>query len=236
MLFIRSVLFIIGGTVALVAIVSFSLILSPFLNVRQRYGILSKWAVFSIWWLKITNNIESKVIGLENIPNTPCVIAPNHQSTFETIFLQTIFPHQTWVLKRELLKIPFFGWGMATLHPILINRNEKIKSIKKVIEQGKNRIKNGIFVVIFPEGTRKPYKKLGKYQNGAAAVAKKSECDIIPVYHNAGKLWSKGQFVKKPGTITVVIGKPISTKDVSTSQITKSIKEWTKEQEIKIDG
>ena len=236
MLFIRSILFIIGATIALVVIVSFSLLLAPFLNVRQRYNILSKWAVFCIWWIRVTNNIQSKVIGLENIPDTPCVIAPNHQSTFETIFLQTIFPHQTWVLKRELLRIPFFGWGMATLHPILINRSEKIKSIKKVIEQGSARIKNGIFVVIFPEGTRNPYKKLGKYQNGASAVAKSAGCDIVPIYHNAGRIWTKGQFVKKPGVITVVIGKPISTKDMSTSLITKLIKEWTQEQEIKIDG
>lgn len=236
MLFIRSVFFIIGATIALVVIVSFSLLLTPFLNVRQRYNILSKWAVFCIWWLGITNNVQSRVIGLENIPNTACVIAPNHQSTFETIFLQTIFPHQTWVLKRELLKIPFFGWGLATLHPILINRSEKIKSIKKIIEQGKDRIKNGIFIVIFPEGTRKPYKKLGRYQNGAAAVAKNAECDIIPIYHNAGKIWTKGQFVKKPGVISVIIGKPISTKDMPTSMITKLIKEWTQEQEVKIDG
>ena len=180
MLFIRSILFIIGATIALVVIVSFSLLLAPFLNIRQRYNILSKWAVFCVWWIRVTNNVQSKVIGLENIPDTPCVIAPNHQSTFETIF-----PHQTWVLKRELLRIPFFGWGMATLHPILINRSEKIKSIKKVIEQGSARIKNGIFVVIFPEGTRRPYKKLGKYQNGASAVAKSAGCDIVPIYHNA---------------------------------------------------
>jgi 1-acyl-sn-glycerol-3-phosphate acyltransferase len=236
MLFIRSVFLIIGTTISLVLIVSISLLLAPFLNVRQWYGILSKWAVFCTFWIKITNNIESKVIGLENIPNTPCVIAPNHQSTFETIFLLTIFPHQTWVLKRELLKIPFFGWGVSILNPIIINRKEKIKSIKKIIEQGADRIKNGIFVVIFPEGTRQPYKKLGKYHNGAAEVAKKSGCDIIPVYHNAGKLWPKGQFVKKSGNITVVIGKPISTEGMPTSQITKLIKEWAKEQEVKIDG
>jgi 1-acyl-sn-glycerol-3-phosphate acyltransferase len=115
MLFIRSILFIIGATIALVIIVSFSLLLAPFLNVRQRYNILSKWAAFCIWWIRVTNNIQSKVIGLENIPDTPCVIAPNHQSTFETIFLQTIFPHQTWVLKRELLRIPFFRLGHGNL-------------------------------------------------------------------------------------------------------------------------
>jgi len=229
-------LFIVGATISLVVIVLFTLILSPVLDIKQRYSILSKWATFCIWWIKITNNVKSRVIGIENIPNTPCVIASNHQSTYETIFLQTIFPYQTWVLKRELRYIPFFGWGIAILHPILINRSEKVKSIKKVIRQGKDRIKNGIFVVIFPEGTRKPYKKLGRYQNGAAGIAKNAGCNIIPVYHNSGRLWSKGQFVKKPGTITVVIGKPISTKDISTSLITKSIREWTKKQEARIDG
>ncbi len=180
-----------------------------------------------MWWLKITLNIKLKVIGAENIPTQPSVIISNHQSTWETLALQTIFPHQTWVLKQELQWIPIFGWGLMLLKPIIINRGEKLKAIKKVIKQGSSRIKEGIFVVIFPEGTRQPYAQLGKYQNGAAAIAKKANCDIVPVYHNAGKLWPKGRFIKRPGTITVVIGAAINPAEKNASALTQEVRAWT---------
>ena len=194
---------------------------------KYRYAILSKWALFCLWWLKIRLNIKLKVIGKENIPNTPSVIVSNHQSTWETLALQTVFPHQTWVLKQELQWIPIFGWGLALLKPIIINRGEKLKAIKKVMKQGSARIKEGIFVVVFPEGTRQPYKQLGEYQNGGVAIAKKTNCDIVPVYHDAGKLWPKGSFVKQPGTITLVIGKPIQSTGKSASVLTKEVRDWT---------
>lgn len=236
MLFIRSLFFLIGATISLVVIVIFALIILPFSNVKQRYALLSKWAKFCVWLLSITNNIRVKVVGKENISSKPCVIMSNHQSTFETILFQTVFPHQTWVLKRELLWIPFFGWGMAVLDPILINRSNKIESIKKVIKLGKDRIKKGISVVVFPEGTRKPYKELGKYQNGGAAIAKSAECEIIPVYHNSGKLWPKGRILKTPGVITVVIGKTVSMNNKTVSKVTSDIRLWTQDQENKIDS
>jgi 1-acyl-sn-glycerol-3-phosphate acyltransferase len=189
-----------------------------------------------MWWLKITLNIHLKIIGKENIPSAACVVISNHQSTWETLAIQTIFPHQTWVLKQELLWIPIFGWGLTLLQPITINRGEKLKAIKKVIKQGAKRIEEGIFVVIFPEGTRQPYTQLGTYQNGGVAIAKKTHCDIVPMYHNAGKFWAKGSFVKSPGTITVVIGAPIKSTGKNASQLTREVRDWTLATQQKINA
>jgi len=226
MLFLRSLLYFLGSTLVLSFLVALALSLF-FLPVKYRYGILSKWSIFCMWWLKITLNIKFNVIGKENIPNEPSVIVSNHQSTWETLGFQTIFPHQTWVLKQELQWIPIFGWGLSLLKPITIDRGEKLKAIKKVIKQGSARIKEGIYVVVFPEGTRQPYTQLGEYQNGGMAIAKKTGCSIIPVYHNAGKLWPKGSFIKQPGTITVVIGVAIKPTGKNASTLTKEVREWT---------
>ena len=233
MLFLRSLLYFIGSIISLIVITlcGLFLVILPY-SFRQRF--LSNWAIFCIWWLKISLNITTDVKGSENINSSPSVIISNHQSTWETLAFQTIFPAHTWVLKQELLWLPVFGWSLALLKPIVINRGDKLNAIKKVIKQGSERLSQGISVVVFPEGTRQTYKHLGDYQNGAAAIAKKSGHDIIPVYHNAGKFWPKGSFIKKPGVITVVIGKPISSSFLTSSELTKEVRNWALEQEKKL--
>ena len=233
MLFLRSLLYFIGSIISLIVITlcGLFLVILPY-SYRQRF--LSNWAIFCIWWLKISLNITTDVKGSENINSSPSVIISNHQSTWETLAFQTIFPAHTWVLKQELLWLPVFGWSLALLKPIVINRGDKLNAIKKVIKQGSERLSQGISVVVFPEGTRQTYKHLGDYQNGAAAIAKKSGHDIIPVYHNAGKFWPKGSFIKKPGVITVIIGKPISSSFLTSSELTKKVRNWTLEQEKKL--
>lgn len=229
MLYLRSSLFLLGSEIMLIFVVILAS-LTFYLPLSMRYKILSIWGKFNTKWLALTCAVKLNVIGRENIPNKPCIIVSNHQSTWETFAFQAIFPHQTWVLKKELLWIPIFGWGLALLKPIIINRGEKLKALKTIIEQGADRLKKGIFIIIFPEGTRQPYGQLGKYQKGGVAIGKKSAADLLPVYHNAGKLWAKGSFIKYPGTITVVIGKPLSVGDKSTTQLTEEISQWTKTQ------
>ena len=225
-----------GSAIVCTILVAITIILTLFFApLRIRYSILVNWSKFCLWWLCITLNIKFEVIGKENIPTIPCVIISNHQSTWEIIGLQQIFPHQTWVAKQELLLIPVFGWGMAMLKPIVINRGEKLKAIKKVIKEGAKRIKENIFVIIFPEGTRQPYGQLGEYQKGGVSIAKKANCNILPVYHNAGRVWPRGSFIKYPNTITVVIGKPISVKDKSTTVLIKQIRDWTEIQASNIN-
>ena len=229
MLFLRSLLYFVGSIISVITITLCGLffVFSPY-STRQKF--LSQWAIFCIWWLKITLNITTTIIGQENVNKSPCVIISNHQSTWETLAFQTIFPAHTWVLKKELLWLPVFGWSLALLKPIIINRGDKLNAIKKVILQGSDRLNKGISVVVFPEGTRQPYNQLGDYQNGGAAIAKKTGYDIIPVYHNAGKIWPKGSFIKKPGVITIVIGKAISSSSMTSSGITEEIRNWTLEQ------
>ena len=234
MLLFRSLLYFVGSIISLILISFISLFL-VFTSYHTRQKFISQWAIFCIWWLKITVNIKTKVIGQENILHSPCIIISNHQSTWETLAFQTIFPPHTWVLKRELLWFPVFGWSLALLNPIIINRGDKLNAIKKVIRQGSDRLKKGISIVIYPEGTRQPYKQLGAYQNGGSAIAKKTGHSIVPVYHNAGKLWAKGSFIKKPGEITVVIGKAISNSDLKPSEVTERIRHWTLEQENKFN-
>lgn len=229
MLLLRSVFYFLGTSIAMIAVVVVGLLFF-FLPLKQRYKILSKWALFNIWWLQVVCNIKLRLIGEQNIPLKPCVIIANHQSTWETFAFQRIFPHQTWVLKQELLLIPLFGWGIALLKPIIINRGDKFNALKKIIKQGKERLEKGIFVIIFPEGTRQPYKKLGDYQKGAVAVAKAGKSDLLPIYHNAGRLWAKGGFIKYPGVITVVIAPAINVEGKSATVLIKQIKDWTQQQ------
>ena len=230
MLLLRSLLYFVGSIISLILITLFGL-LFVFSSYPTRQKFLSQWAIFCIWWLKITLNITTNIIGQENLKKAPYIIISNHQSTWETLAFQTIFPAHTWVLKRELLWLPIFGWSLALLKPIIINRGDKLKAIKKVIKQGADRLDKGISIVIFPEGTRQPYKRIGEYQNGGSAIAKKSGYDIVPVYHNAGNLWPKGGFIKKPGVITVVIGEVISDSSLTSSELTEKIRNWTLEQE-----
>ena len=153
MLFLRSLLYFIGSIISLIVITlcGLFLVILPY-SYRQRF--LSNWAIFCIWWLKISLNITTDVKGSENINSSPSVIISNHQSTWETLAFQTIFPAHTWVLKQELLWLPVFGWSLALLKPIVINRGDKLNAIKKVIKQGSERLSQGISVVVFPEGTR----------------------------------------------------------------------------------
>ena len=234
MLLLRSLLYFVGSIISLI-LISFSGLLLIFASYSTRQKYLSQWAIFCMWWLKITLNIKANVIGRENIINSSCIIISNHQSTWETLAFQTIFPAHTWVLKRELLWLPVFGWSLALLNPIIINRGEKLNAIKKVIKQGADRLEKGISIVIYPEGTRQPYKKLGVYQNGGSAIARKTGYSIVPVYHNAGKIWPKGSFIKKPGVITVVIGEVISQSNLKPSEVTENIRQWTLEQESKFN-
>ncbi len=224
----RSILYFIGSVFALVTIVSLGLVFF-FLPLKHRYKITSQWAKFNIWWLKVTVGLDYEIIGKENIVNEPCVLISNHQSTWETFVFQKVFPQQVWVLKQQLLLIPIFGWGLALTAPIKINRSKKLNALKQVLTQGVDRLQRGLWVVIFPEGTRCKYAKLGKYQSGGVAIAKKAKVKILPVYHNAGKFWAKGQFVKKSGVIKLVIGKAIEPKK-SVTELNDEVYQWTKEQ------
>jgi 1-acyl-sn-glycerol-3-phosphate acyltransferase len=210
---------------ATILIVAPSPLFLPFSQTtRSRY--LSLWAHFVIWWLRVTCGLGVRIEGLENIPEGNGLILAKHQSTWETIFLQTIFPPQTWVLKRELLWLPIFGWGLALTSPIAIDRAAGKKALRQVITQGINRLQRGMWVVIFPEGTRTAPGQRQRYAIGGAMLAEKSGYPVVPVCHNAGEFWPKQGFGKRPGMITLVIGEPFSPAGMKAGEINTRVEEW----------
>lgn len=204
---------------------TFSLFTFPF-GPHTRYRIISGLAYSMMWLLRIVCGIRLEVRGAANIPSEPCIVLCKHQSAWETFALQTVFPPQVWVLKRELLFLPFFGWGLALTSPIAIDRGKGKQAIKQLQEQGKQRLDAGFCVVVFPEGTRMPYGKRGKYKIGGAMLAASSGADVVPVAHNAGKFWGRNSFFKHPGTIIMSIGKPIDPQGLKAEEINRQVEDW----------
>lgn len=206
-------------------------ILTPF---STRYWLITSWNRCVLWLLKVCCGIEHQVVGMENIPQQPFVVLAKHQSTWETIYLQTLFRPLSTILKRELLLIPFFGWGLAMLRPVAIKRSSPKKAIRQLQRQGVARLKEGIAVLVFPEGTRTSYGKVGRYAKGGAHLAVDANVPILPLAHNGGKYWPKRGFLKYPGVITVVVGEPIPTDDESdAAELTEQCKQWI---ESTVDG
>jgi len=201
-------------------------LLSGLLPVLLRARIISLWARFISFWLRVTCNIVYQVHGEPLWDKSPAVIMAKHQSAWETIAFQLIFPAQTWALKREVLWIPFFGWGLAATRPIVINRRAKLRALDQLIKQGRRSLREGRWVVIFPEGTRMAPGLRGHYSPGGAMLAINSNAPLIPVAHNAGSFWGRRQFLKYPGTIQVWIGPPINTKDRRPRAVTQEAEDW----------
>lgn len=225
LIFLRSLIFLLGQWLFTPVFTVIALVTFPFKPIT-RYRIISLWARIMLIWLRLVCGIRYQVIGTENIPDEPCIILSKHQSAWETLAFQNIFPPQVWVLKRELLRIPFFGWGLAMTSPIAINRSAGREALKQMVAQGKDRLAKGFCVVIFPEGTRMPPGAKGKYHIGGAWLAVHTQSTVIPVAHNAGLFWPKNGFMKKPGTITVHIGKPIPSKDLKPDALNQQVEDW----------
>jgi 1-acyl-sn-glycerol-3-phosphate acyltransferase len=175
-----------------------SLVFAPFMSFRKRYRfVVQTWCRSAVWLAKAVVGLRYEVSGQENIPDKPCVILSKHQSTWETFFLSAYFEPLSQVLKRELLYVPFFGWAIMLLKPI---------AMRQVAKQGQERLEQGAWVLIFPEGTRVPVGQTGKFSRSGAALAVNANLPVLPIAHNAGMFWPKSGWGKRPGTIRVVIG------------------------------
>ena len=222
---IRSLLFSISMIFSTV-IVAIALVIfapAPFV-VRSR--IARVYATFIVASLKMLCGIRYQVKGRENIPEGAAIIFSKHQSTWETYALQLIFPAQTWVLKRELMWVPFFGWGLALLKSIAIDRSSGRKAIKQIIDQGQKRLDEGIWITFFPEGTRVAPGHHKRWGIGGAILAEHSGFPVVPVAHNAGEFWGRREFLKKPGTIQVIIGPPLDPTGLKASEINHQVEQW----------
>jgi 1-acyl-sn-glycerol-3-phosphate acyltransferase len=232
-LWLRSLAFWIVFPVSIVLFATLLLFTFPF-SLATRWALVQHWVRFILWWLKVTCRLTYEVQGLENLSGGPAIIFAKHQSTWETIALQRIFPLQVWVAKRELMWLPFFGWGLALMKCIAIRRGTGRAAIRQLVTQGKARLDEGIWVVIFPEGTRIPPGQKGQYRIGGAILAEKSGYPIIPVAHNAGEYWPRRSFIKRPGVIQVRIGSPISSQGKSAQQLLEAASTWIEERMAEI--
>jgi 1-acyl-sn-glycerol-3-phosphate acyltransferase len=220
MLILRSTLFYVGYTLATIVWGSIGTVFGWLLPYRFRFRfIIGYWTGFCLWWLKITCGIRYRIVGREHLPERPCIVMCRHESTWETLFLQQLFWPQATLIKRELLYIPFFGWAFSTLRPIAIDRRQQRKALKTLINQGARRLTDGIWVVLFPEGTRLAAGERAKFQPGGAALAAATGAPVLVVVHDSGRYWPAHRFLKQPGCVEVRIGAPIDTAGLSTKEV-----------------
>lgn len=232
LLLLRSTLFVCGQVsstilIALLVLLSFPL---PF---QQRYRVAQLWTRFNIWWLKLTCNIDHRIEGEEHLPDYAVIVLAKHQSAWETLFLQQYLPPVAWVIKRELLWIPFFGWAFALLRPIAINRKSS-RAIRQIISEGTEHLRRGQWVLLFPEGTRTAPGERRRYRSGGAKLAAASGHAVLPIAHNAGEYWPRRGFIKRPGTIRLVIGPIIESKGRTAQEINEQAESWIENTMLKI--
>ena len=197
------------------------------LPTKISYKILMTWGPINAWWLKVSCGVKYRIKNPENIDKSqPHIVLANHQSTWETMAIPALIPPFAWVLKKELFRIPFFGWALKIADPIAIDRVAGRLSIQQIRAQGKAKLDAGFWVCIFPEGTRVMPGKKERYKKGGAILASYTGCPIIPIAHNAGESWPRHSFIKKPGTITVSIGPVIKTKGRKSIAIIKEVEQW----------
>lgn len=196
-----------------------------------RYRLISAWSRMVVWLAWLLCGIRWKIEGRKNLPDEPAVILSQHQSAWETLAFQEMFPPQVLVLKKELLWIPFFGWGLALMSPIAIDRARGTAALREMARQGRERLAQGFWVVIFPEGTRVPPGEKRAYHQGGAWLAVNCGAKVVPVAHNAGRLWPRNAFLKRAGTVTVRIGPTIATAGRQPKDVMAEVKSWIEAQQ-----
>lgn len=222
---LRSVVFLLGAVVV-TSIYGILVPASRLLGPRPPFAFARSYTRVMLAWVRASLGIDHEVRGWENVPRTPAVIMSKHQSAWETLFLNASFPDQCWIVKRELLWLPFVGWGLMALHAIAIDRSSGKTAREQIIEQGAQRLGEGLWVTIFPEGTRVPPGQRGRYGIGGALLATRTGTPVLPIAHNAGELWGRYAFRKKSGTVKVVIGPVIETAGRDPVSVNRAVEEW----------
>lgn len=225
MIVLRCVLFELARAMATVVFSLVALATFPF-PALTRYRIITVWNRVVIGLARRLLGIRYRVVGLEHLPQQPAIVMAKHQSAWETIALPILLPPLAIVIKRELLRIPFFGWGFAMLSPIAIDRSAGKEALRQITEQGRARLEQGFWVLIFPEGTRVAPGSRGRYGIGGAWLAAHTGAPVVPVAHNAGELWPRHAFLKHPGTITLSIGPAIDTTGLKAGEINARVEAW----------
>ena len=205
----------------------------PFNKGRQQ--ISRGWTQLALFGARWICGIRYEIIGLEDCPKQAAIYICKHQSAWETIALPGILPPNCFVAKDSLLKIPFFGWGMRICRHIPIDRSSGMSSLKKVLRLGKERIAEGLSIIIFPEGTRVAPREHPKFHKTAMMLAKETGALVVPIAHNSGTCWKRNSFVKYPGKVTVLIGPAMDITGLSTEEISNQVYEWIKAQMLELE-
>ncbi len=222
---LRSVLFLLG---AVVVTVPFGLLvpLGRLFGRRAPFTLASTYTKVMLKWVEWSVGITYEVSGWENVPRSPAVIMSKHQSAWETIFIESRFPPQCWIVKKELLWLPFVGWGLWAIRCIAIDRSSGQSAREQIVQQGAERLKEGLWVTIFPEGTRIAPGKRGRYGIGGALLATRTGTPVLPIAHNAGEVWGRYAFRKKPGVVKVVIGPLIAAQGRDVISVSSEVEAW----------
>ncbi len=226
LLFIRSLLFALFMAVVTIiwAIACFGFMLLPY---RQRYWMITRWNLFVTLAARVICGIRWEVRGRDNLPDGPVILLSKHQSAWETIFYCWLMPRPLiFVFKKSLLYIPFFGWGLAMLRMIAIDRSKGRDAMTQVISIGQQRLNDGQWVIMFPEGTRTPVGSQGKYKAGGAILSIGTKTPVIPIAVNSGDCWPRNAFIKTPGTIVVSIGPAISPEGLGPAELIARVESW----------
>lgn len=231
---VRSLLFYLGYALIMMVQPLASMVIAPFVSARTLHRFTTTACRLSVWWARWVCGIRYEVIGREHIPTTPCVILSKHQSAWETLFLQTLFWPASTVVKRELLRIPLFGWGLALMRPIAIDRSQRSDALKAVIRLGQARLAEGNHVIIFPEGTRTRPNEKREYSAGGAMLAVKAGVPILPVALNSADCWPRGTLLKRAGVIRVVIGEPMATEKGAVRALNIQTEQWIEANSISL--
>ena len=226
---IRSTVFMLYAIVWSVFTAPLVVIAGPLLGGAWSYRFGRIWRLGTQWGVEHLLGIRPRVIGQENMPAEPCVIMAKHQSAWETMTLQDCVPSGAFcvfVLKKELLKLPLVGWGLAAMKMISIDRAAGKNALDQVVTQGRERLKQGFYVIIFPEGTRVPPGEKRRYKPGGAYLATHVGCKVVPIAHNAGELWPRQAFLKSPGIITISIGPAFDASNMSDQEVNQRVEDW----------
>src|SRR5512132_463270 len=203
-----------------------SVMLLAWLPRVPRYRYITFWCAMNLWAARWICGIRSRVIGGENVPHTPHIVACKHSSTWETLFLSRYLPPLASVAKKELLSLPFFGWAFRLASPITIDRQAGQDAMIQISSQGRDRFAQGFWIILYPEGTRIPVTRRVRYKTGAARLAIEMQVPILPIAHNAGWLWPKGFMGKRPGIVTMSVGKPIAPGTMNPAELMQAVEEW----------
>ncbi len=226
---VRSVFFAILQTTLTIFFSVLALLSFP-LSAHARYRLITGYNHAVIFMARGVLGIRYVVRGAENLPTQPAIILAKHQSAWETVAFLCLFPPVSPVIKQELLKVPFFGWAFRMLSPIAIDRSGGREALKQIVSQGREKLAQGFWVLVFPEGTRIAPGEKGRYGIGGGWLAAETGAPIVPIAHNAGEVWPKNAFIKRPGTITVSIGPVIDTTGKSAAELTRAVEAWIEDE------